>query len=345
MPQKLDEAKADEKLLSMFLILIDSMKPNGEVSTSELKAKLNCSTQTVTRLLDKLSTVIGAYVEREKRGKEYVYRISRNLERVPLTADGLRQMELVRAIISQILPKNDQETIDKFLKDAKTNISKKQQSAYSKKGPLTAVGLAKGRIDYSKHQEVLTALETCIIQKHTCNITFQKYIFSEIKHFCFAPLALITFNESIYVQGWPVNEDGEPAPTKDHPLLMRVQRILEAVEQDRDAAKLHENYQAHSYSGKYGIMPVNKNDSFKVKLITSNEPVATYLIDRIFSDDQKITVDPVNKTLTLEFTASNIIELQSFIYSFGAKVKVIEPANIVDVVKEQVKKLVEMYEL
>ena len=44
MPQKLDEAKADEKLLSMFLILIDSMKPNGEVSTSELKAKLNCST-------------------------------------------------------------------------------------------------------------------------------------------------------------------------------------------------------------------------------------------------------------------------------------------------------------
>ena len=229
MPQKLDEAKADEKLLSMFLILIDSMKPNGEVSTSELKAKLNCSTQTVTRLFDKLSTVIGAYVEREKRGKEYVYRISRNLERVPLTADGLRQMELVRAIISQILPKNDQETIDKFLKDAKTNISKKQQSAYSKKGPLTAVGLAKGRIDYSKHQEVLTALETCIIQKHTCNITFQKYIFSEIKHFCFAPLALITFNESIYVQGWPVNEDGEPAPTKDHPLLMRVQRILEAV--------------------------------------------------------------------------------------------------------------------
>ncbi|MDY5905060.1 MAG: WYL domain-containing protein, partial [Succinivibrio sp.] len=103
--------------------------------------------------------------------------------------------------------------------------------------------------------------------------------------------------------------------------------------------------QAHSYSGKYGIMPVNKNDSFKVKLITSNEPVATYLIDRIFSDDQKITVDHVNKTLTLEFTASNIIELQSFIYSFGAKVKVIEPANIVDVVKEQVKKLVEMYEL
>ena len=54
MPQKLDEAKADEKLLSMFLILIDSMKPNGEVSTSELKAKLNCSTQTVTRLFDKL---------------------------------------------------------------------------------------------------------------------------------------------------------------------------------------------------------------------------------------------------------------------------------------------------
>ena len=111
MPQKLDEAKADEKLLSMFLILIDSMKPNGEVSTSELKAKLNCSTQTVTRLFDKLSTVIGAYVEREKRGKEYVYRISRNLERVPLTADGLRQMELVRAIITQILPKNDQETL------------------------------------------------------------------------------------------------------------------------------------------------------------------------------------------------------------------------------------------
>ena len=73
-------------------------------------------------------------------------------------------------------------------------------------------------------------------------------------------------------------------------------------------------------------------DAFRVRLLF-NSRTANYIHDRRWSADQKLT-PAADNSLILEMTARSEPELVSWILSFGANVKVLEPDWLRDEIRE-----------
>ena len=68
----------------------------------------------------------------------------------------------------------------------------------------------------------------------------------------------------------------------------------------------------------------------------------TYISDRIWSDDQKITPQE-DGGIILEMTALSRSELISFVLSFDFKAKLLEPLDLAEEIKERLLKTLDKY--
>jgi proteasome accessory factor B len=81
---------------------------------------------------------------------------------------------------------------------------------------------------------------------------------------------------------------------------------------------------------------------FQVKL-QFFPPTSDYIAERTWHPAQKIT-RLEDKSLILEMPANSLSEMKKFVLSYGAKVKVLEPGELVDLVRCETKQILEIYE-
>jgi predicted DNA-binding transcriptional regulator YafY len=81
---------------------------------------------------------------------------------------------------------------------------------------------------------------------------------------------------------------------------------------------------------------------FQVKL-QFLPPTSDYIAERVWHTEQKIT-RLEDKSIILEMPANSLSEMKKFVLSYGAKVKVLEPEKLVDLVKDETKQMAELYE-
>ena len=139
-----------EKLLSVYSMLLFSGR---EISLTELSRRLECSKQTVRRLIDQLEAASFGTLLREMRGREVAYRLERprNLPKISLDPEGLRQLALCRAFMLHLLPENMRDMVDVTLQHAAAYLPEGASSC-----AMEEMGQAqtKGVIDYSPFQEI-----------------------------------------------------------------------------------------------------------------------------------------------------------------------------------------------
>ena len=84
------------------------------------------------------------------------------------------------------------------------------------------------------------------------------------------------------------------------------------------------------------------NYIFTVKLKFTNLYVSTYVADRLWSDNQKISFDE-DGSLILNFNSDSYYEVLSFVMAYGSSVTVLEPEFLRQAVKDEIARLSKIY--
>lgn len=302
MPAKISDKSPGEKLLALYTLLL--LQGDHAISLASLADALQCSKQTILRLLAQLeASGYGKLEQPISKGREHLYRLAPvKGETLNLGAKELAQLALCRNMLLHLLPKD---------------LALPIQSAHASNPAI----MYKGYIDYAPFEEQYSILLKAIQKQLVCHIVYQRSIFRPAREFYFAPMRIISYRESLAVLGWEVTDNGPVKNLYDNWLWLYVQRCVSVKLTRRQSAKLPDITLRTGQQAQFGIMD---REAFRVRLLF-NANTANYIHDRVWSCDQRLSVLD-NDRLILEMTVRSEPEIISWIMSFGANVKVLEPA-------------------
>lgn len=324
MPYKNSDKTPGEKLLALYTLLM--LQGERAISLASLAEALDCSKQTVLRLLNQLeASGYGKLQEPERRGKEFYYKlVSKKDDVLNVGAKELAQLALCRNLLIHLLP-------SKFSFPGLQKQSEEQTHT-----PEVTTILYKGYTDYTPFENQYRLLLRAI-QKHlVCKIVYRKSIFSTPREIYFAPMRLVTYHETISVIGWEVSAYGKVKSLYENWLWLYLQRCVNVKLTGRSSDSLEEIEFQQSNDAGFGIMNFGE---FKVKLLF-NSKTAEYIRERYWSGNQKITLTE-DKNLILEMTVRSEPEIIAWILSFGPNVKVLEPDWLSEEVLKSAREIIE----
>jgi predicted DNA-binding transcriptional regulator YafY len=334
MPAKLDQdASPDEKLLKLYSLLLFTGK---EYSLTELKEELMCSKQTIGRLVNKLEKSYYGSVVVKRKGKENYYSLKKPSKglHVSINPDGLRKMILCSDLMWHLLSYKTRDQIEASTLQAQANLPTEDLPSFN--DVHYGYSFTKGKINYDVCDIELNDLEKSIASRKCCEILYQQSVNGECKRYTIAPMKLIAFRETLYIGAWCVTRVGKVEKTIDNPMFFLVHRMQKVeVLSNRSSEKLPEI----DFSNEtFGFI---KSEPIKVKIFFKKK-VATYVYDRKWSDDQKITLND-DGSLLLEFTSGNKYEVISFVLGFGQNAVLLEPASLKDEIAKEIETMQKAY--
>lgn len=226
-----------------------------------------------------------------------------------------------------------------------TDIERNIDSAYSKLDTFMPEGLAKKlekvktlfitstkfAKDYRDKQEIIEIITDAIFRQQTCLVEYHSFYDDKMKGFKIDPLRFFERDGGLYLF--------VRATRYDHIRVLAVERInkltmtdaifLQPEEFDPDA--LLENAFSIIY-----------DEPIEVKIRFSEE-VARYIRERKWAKEQNITDEPEG-SIVLWMKTSGWYDVQKWILSFGSGAQVLEPEHLQDNIKNEIKKMMLVYE-
>jgi predicted DNA-binding transcriptional regulator YafY len=305
-----------EKLLRLFALLLFTPE---RYSLSALADTLDCSKQTVLRLIDQIESIGWAKVHKGEDGRKSLFWIERPASppRIALNPEGLEQLALCRNFLEHLLPPVARLPMDAALQQAMAYVSEADAANVVAAEKLGGT-FSKGRIDYSETQGFLHVLMRAAQARAVCEVSYRASVLKEPRTFDFAPQRVMAGRDSIYVIGWEVTGKGSVMPLYDEPLLLLAHRIREAHITRRTWKDLPD---ASFAPDAFGIM---RGKPFTVVVRITTPEAITYVAERIWSAEQKLEF-PENDSLILTMTAQSPLEVMSWVLSLGSAAELLEP--------------------
>ncbi|WP_202109129.1 helix-turn-helix transcriptional regulator [Succinivibrio dextrinosolvens] len=311
-------ASPSEKLIALYSLLLFTRYP---LSLTHISEHLQCSKQSVLRLVERIETSGYGRVIREKKGRETAYILSkpRNLPKISINAEGLHQLALCRNFLMHMLPQQMKLNIDAVIQET---------SAYLSDEPITedflSVGdvYTKGSVDHTPYQPILDTIIEAIRKHKVCKITYSPTANNVDKEYFLAPHRVTAFHDNLYVVGRLVTADGVAEPINDHNNTFLLHRFknAEITYRNTDLAPLI----AEQSEGAFGWF--NSGEVFETRIRFKKE-VAGYVTSRTWSNKQSVEyLDNGDFVLTMTVRSRN--ELISWILSFKDTATVLEPKDI-----------------
>lgn len=311
MPAKFSGKTPGEKLLALYTLLL--IQDGKRISLTRLAQLLDCSKQTVLRLLNQMeASRFGKLEEPLRQGREHCYRLMpQPRQRLDIGPKEAAQLALCRSTLMRLLPKEALPPDDEAA------------------APSPAVHVVyKGYIDYERFTGQYAALLRAVEEQKVCRITYRRSPFREPRAFFFAPMRLISYRESLAAIGWEVTENGPAKPRYESPLLLYIQRCQSVSLTARGSKGLPEP--GSNDAKAFGLL--EDGEPFTVELLFE-EDTAGYVHDRQWAADQRFELTS-DRRLRLEMTARNPAETISWVLGFGDRVTVLSP----DWLKEEVRR-------
>lgn len=321
MPPKISDKTPGEKLLALHtLLLLQGERP---ISLTAIASALLCSKQTVLRLLAQLeSSGYGKLEEPMRKGKEYFYRLAKTEDEIlDLGATELSQLALCRNMLVRML--RGRAPADSVVYNSEISTS----------GPVRI--MYKGYIDYAPFESQYVSLMWGIQQQLVCKVIYRKSIFLEPREFCFAPIRLVAYHETISILGWEVPFEGKARNIYSNWLWLYLQRCKSVKLTDKHFSDLPPIELTTGDKGEFGIM---EGEIFKVKLLF-NARTANYVHERHWSSDQTMELTE-DGYLCLEMSVRSVPEIISWILGFGPDVTVLHPVWLREKILMQAKEIV-----
>lgn len=306
-------AKFDEdstfgsKLLKLFRILLADQRKHY---LKDLKESLNCSSQTVLRLMSEIERELGSNLEMGKNGRLRWYRLAPQTKtgRLMLDDRDLRFMEICRDLADPYLPEQVKKRIDHRLWDLSVQLSE-QNSPEDDRFAF----FSKGYINYSPYFGFINKLLDAINDKKICFIRYKPSGSKDINLHYFAPCKIAGMNGALYALGTYVQND---LKTPKHLAYYAVHRILD-VEVTSHVA----DFNVPKIDFKLFGLPWHEPETFRIKFKAGKS--ADYVRERIWGGQQKL-IEEEDGGVILEITTTSEPELMSWVRSFGDEAKILK---------------------
>lgn len=331
MPAKQDPyASPAQKAVSLYSLLLFTGK---RYFLSELAAELECSKQTVLRMMEQLERGMGISLETGKEGNRRWFKVKtpRKKPQVALEPDDISKLLLCRDLVRHLLPKPILNKLDEAV--AKATVLLPDMEDRSAALDCVAGIMVKGGIDYTPFEASIETLLAAISRKEVCEVRYKSFTADAAKLHYFAPMRLTAYREALYAEGWSVDPRGKPR--QKHRMVLAVHRI-DGVEQTR----LMHDFEPWSAPRYFGFPEC---EPYRVKVALSKS-AARYVRERKWSDDQ-VFVENADGSAVLEFIAQSKSEVVSWVLSFGGELELVDPCGLRDEVIDECKRLVELYKI
>jgi predicted DNA-binding transcriptional regulator YafY len=331
MPHKKDYYSSyGQKLISLFAKLLFTQKSHSLI---ELSRMLNCSKQTVQRLVDDIRRSYGVEIEDFFEGKRKYYRIKRLTGNTPVldvTESELNALYMCKTFAEHLMGK-------KLFEEAGRALEKNHAALLSEKAPSPQhfASFRSGSIDYTPHQDTIRTLIEAMDSRKICKIKYKSIIANRAKTFYIKPLKIFSHKDSVYVHACLARVPGKPYKEPEFDPLLAIHRIKKVELTDR-RFEFPKNYDFEkTFKQNFGVI---KEDAFEVEVEFTGW-AARYVSERIWSPDQKIHKN--NGKTKLTFSASSEPELISWILSFGEESRLIRPKRLNESIKNVIEKMQE----
>lgn len=315
MPRKRDiDSTYGTKMLKLFRrLMLDGRKH----FQSELAEWLNCSKQTVIRLLAEIEAEIGISLESGLEGHKKWYRIrSISRSRFGLDFEELRYLAICRDLATPYLSQQAQQRVDEsifsmsmLLADpAYANREEAQKPQYH--------FFSKGRIDYTPHHEHLELLVEAQTQKLACLILYRAVGKDNTREHRFAINQLLSMNNAIYALGAILTDDFKSVCHFAH---LAIHRIVDVTLTNKHFAIQFPQFDRELFG-----LPWHEPRKFSIHFKAGK--AAEYVRERIWSDTQTIKTQDDN-SIILEIMTHSEPELLAWVRSFGDEANIVENSD------------------
>jgi predicted DNA-binding transcriptional regulator YafY len=325
MPKKIDLDKTHaQKVILLFSKLLFS---NRSYSLTELSKMLNCSKQTIQRIVDHINSSYSIIIIEEIVGNRKYYSIAKLPQRLPMVSmseSEYQTLQMCKAFTENLLGKD--------LFDEATRALEKSRALVSKpKGPSSPnhfSTLRPGSIDYTPHQETIRTIIDALDKRGVCKITYHSPDRKHPKTFEIKPLKLFSYDHGLYLHARKALSKGEKYQQPKYDPLLAVHRIKNIEITDKKYEFPIDYDFDKSFNKSFGIIEA---ESFQVAVLF-NGFAAAYVAERIWSEDQTIEKKE-DGSVKLVFTTSSIPEVTAWILSFDKEATVLEPQWLRDKIK------------
>lgn len=177
---------------------------------------------------------------------------------------------------------------------------------------LSAASLVKGQIDYSPYQEIFASLELAIRKRLVCRVKYQAPGNRECREYLFAPLRLLASQETLYIEGWLL-EDADPAKRKyADPLRLALQRFQSCELTEFGSQNLPELPEPAN-----NLLGLHEYEPFEATIWFAPQ-AAQYVAERRWSKEQKLQ-GLEDGSVLLTVWMANFYEAMAWVLSFGKK--------------------------
>jgi len=322
-----------EKLITLFVRLLFS----GEsYSLTELADMLQCSKQTVLRLVEDIRMAYKVNLEETKKGNRKYYRIKRPERKSithSLTELELNILEMCRDFTAHLLG-------DKLFEEATHALLKSEMllSGKAEGSKKFFASFRPGTIDYTPHHDTICAIIESMKSCKVCKIRYQAIMKTKPTTFYIKPLKLFSHDDTIYLHAQMAKYPGKKYHEPRYDPLLAVHRIKK-IEISERCYEFPERFDFEkSFNHTFGII---KEDDFEVEIEFTGW-AARFAAERVWSANQKISKKKKGKTYIV-FSASSEPEVMGKLLYFGDEAKLIRPEWLVEKVADKVKKINALY--
>lgn len=313
---KLDmDSTTGAKLLRLFQKLMLDGRRHYQ---ADLATFLNCSKQTVMRLIAEIEGVIGASLEtgldRHRRWYQ-IKTISRN--RLGLDFEELRYLSICRDLAAPYLPEQVQKRVDESISSFSMLMADQAFAEREKAQKRQFSFFSKGRIDYSPHFDHIERLVHAAEEKRICLVLYKAAGKSKAKEHRFAPNRIVSMNNALYALGAGVTEDFKKMR---HLTNLAIHRIKDVILTD----KLVPFAIPDADLGMFGL-PWHEPRTFRIRFTPGK--ASDYVRERIWADQQKLE-ELEDGGVLLELTTRSEPEVMAWVRSFGEDAKLQESAAL-----------------
>jgi len=328
MPKKIaPDIKYGQKIITLFAKLMFS---NEKHSLVDLSRMLDCSKQSVMRMVDEITSYYDVPLTESFEGRRKYYQIKKRpgaLPMVNISESELHVLQMCRAFTENLLGRR--------LFDEASRALLKSQALLPDGKTVSSKHFASfipGSIDYTAQHEILRSLIKSMDEKNVCKISYKSIMAKKAKTIYIKPLKIFSHKDTIYLHARMAKYPGKVYREPTFDPLLALQRIIE-LEITDTFFEFPADYDFEKiFNENFGVI---KEKAFKV-VIEFSGYAAQYVDERVWSPDQKIAQKKDGK-VELTFTASSAPELTSWILSFGAEAKVIKPDWLVEDVVGEIK--------
>ena len=304
---KHDGATKGNKLLRLFhLLMLDGRRHFQQ----DLQEYLNCSKQTVLRLIDEIEGVIGANLTSGLENRKRWYQIRpQTRSSLGLEFEELRYLSICRDLAAPYLPEQVKQRIDKSIFNLSMLMSDTANTDRDKVLGTQFIFYSKGRIDYNPHLEHINRLVGAKEEKLICLVSYKAAGATRAREYRFAPNQIVCMNNALYVLGATVTEDFQ---SMRHLINLAIHRIKEVTLTDKPIL-----FKMSSDPNLFGL-PWHEPRTFKIQFKAGK--AADYVRERTWLDSQ-LLIDLENGDLLLEIVTRSEPELTAWVRSFGEEAK------------------------